>query len=132
MASKVYNEEVIALQDDTEVNLRPMPIARLRRFQDSWSKFSEAKTEDEALSVLVNCAGISLEDNFRGDKRFEDGLKASAAAIKKGEYLSVKYREYLEDVLDIDTIYKVLEVCGGLKLNDPKLLEAAAQVAKNL
>ena len=131
MASKVYNEETIALQDDTEVTLRPMPIARLRRFQDSWAKFSEAKSEDEALSVLVNCAGISLEENFRGAKGFEDGLKAPATAAKKGEYLSPKYKEYLEDVLDLDTIYKVLEVCGGIKLNDPKLLEAA-QAAANL
>lgn len=123
MASTVYNKEVIELQDGTEVTLRPLPIGRLRRFMDAWLKFEEAKTNDDGYNVFINCAGIGIEHEFKG--KF-DSLKATEAQRNEGEFLSEEYKEYLEDVLDLDTIYKILDVCGGLKLNDPKLLEAAA------
>lgn len=124
MATKVYNEEAITLQDGTEVTLRPLPIGRLRRFMDAWEKIGEVKDDSEGFVVFINCAGIAIEHEFKG--KF-DSLKAPAS--EEGEYLSAEYKEYCEDVLDLDTIYKIIEVAGGLKLNDPKLLEAAQRLA---
>jgi len=126
MATRVYEQEDITLDDDTEVTLKPLPIARLRRFMDAWSKFSEAENDDDGFDVFINCAGIALEANFKG--KF-DSLKATDAQKKKGEYLSTEYKEYLEEVLELPTIYKVLDVCGGIKLNDPKMLAAAMDAA---
>ena len=128
MATKVYTQEEITLQDDTEVVLRPLAIGRLRRFMTAWSKFAEAQDDNDGFTVFINCAGIALEENFKG--KF-DALKATKDEQDKGEFLSDEYREYLEEVLDLDTIYKVLEVCGGIKLNDPKLLEAATALAQD-
>lgn len=122
MATTVYNQEEIALQDGTDVVLKPLPIGRLRRFMDAWSKFAEVEDEDGGFNVFVNCSGIALEENYKG--KF-DALKASKDEQEKGEYLSAEYKEYLEDTLDLETIYKILDVCGGIKLNDPKLMEAA-------
>jgi hypothetical protein len=34
-------------------------------------------------------------------------------------------REKFEEVVNIPNMMKVLEICGGLKLNDPNLLGAA-------
>jgi hypothetical protein len=34
-------------------------------------------------------------------------------------------KEKLEDVVDLPTIYKVIEVAAGIKLNDPNALAAA-------
>ena len=128
MASQVYNEETIALQDETEVTLRPLPIGPLRRFMQAWAKFAEADSEDDGFDVFVNCAGIALESHFKG--KF-DSLKAAGKEREAGEFLSPEYKEYLEGVLDLDTIYKVLDVCGGLKLNtDPKALQEAANLAE--
>jgi len=124
MATKVYNEETISLQDGTEVTLRPLPIGRLRRFMKAWEEIGDVKDDGEGFGVFINCAGIGIEHEFKG--KF-DSLKAPAA--EEGEFLSAEYKEYLEEVLDLDTIYKVLDVAGGLKLNDPKLLEAAAKLA---
>lgn len=126
MATSVYSREEIALQDGTDVVLKSMPIGRLRRFMDAWDKFSDVKNDSEGFDVILNCVGIALEDNFKG--KF-DSLKATAAEQKKGKFLSDEYKEYLEDVIDLDTGYKVLDVCGGIKMNDPKLLEAAALAA---
>lgn len=124
MATKVYNQEEISLQDGKDVLLRPLAIGRLRRFMDAWAKFGDAETDDEGFTVFINCAGIALEENFKGQF---DALKATVAEREEGEFLSPEYKEYLEDTLDLDTIYKVLEVAGGIKLNDPKLMEAALE-----
>lgn len=113
MADTVYDEEVISLQDGREVTLVPLAIGRLRRFMKAWGEFANIEDEDQAFDIYINCCGISLETQVK------DKFKETKDADK---YITDEYREYLEDVLDMDTIYKVLDVCGGLKLNDPKLL----------
>lgn len=129
MANKVYNTEEITLQDDTDVVLKPLPIGRLRRFMEAWEKIGDLPEGDDGFDVFVNCAGIALEENFKG--KF-DALKATADEREKGEFLAGDYKEYLLDTLDLDTIYKILEVSGGVKLNDPKLMEAAMEAQKEL
>jgi hypothetical protein len=130
MATRVYNTEEITLQDDKDVVLKPLPIGRLRRFMEAWNKIGDIEEGDDGFDVFINCCGIALEENFRGDNRFPDGLKASKEEREEGHFLSTKYREYLEDTLELDTIYKILDVSGGIKLNDPKLLEAAMEAAQ--
>lgn len=127
MASRVFSEETLTLQDDTDVSVRPLVIGRLRRFMDAWEKITELKEGEDGFDVFINCAGISLEHNFRG--KF-DPIKATAEEAAKGEFLSPEYKEYLLDTLDLETIYRVLEVAGGIKLNDPKLMEAALAAAQ--
>jgi hypothetical protein len=90
---------------------------------NAWQKFGEIEKEDDALDIYINCCGIALAKEL--EERVGDN-----STLKKDEYLTPEYREYLEDVLDMDTIYKVLDVCGGLKLNDPKLLEEAERLAR--
>jgi hypothetical protein len=126
VATRVYTTEDITLQDGTDVTLKPLAIGRLRRFMDAWREFENVDGDDEGFDVFVNCAGISLEENFK--EKFDD-LRPTAEQKKKGEHLNPEYKEYLEEVLDLDSIYKVLDVCGGIKLNDPKLMEAAALAA---
>ncbi len=121
IATTVYNEETISLQDKTEVTLRPLAIGRLRRFMKVWEGFKTVDTEDEdaSLNIFVQCAGIAIEDSFK--EKFDKTWT--------GDSLTEEYLTYLEDVLDMDTIYKILDVCGGLKLNDPNLTAAAARAA---
>lgn len=124
MATTVYNEETIALQDGTEVRLKPLAIGRLRRFMKVWEEFKNinSENEEESLNIFVTCAGIAIEETFKD--KFDNTRDADG--------LTQEYLEYLEDVLDMDTIYKVLDVCGGLKLNDPELLAAAQARAQVL
>jgi len=69
-----------------------------------FDKLSEADTEDKSMDVIVSLAGLLIE--------------------KQAPEL-VSDRDRLEDALDMETAYKIIEVCGGVKLNDPKLLEQA-------
>jgi len=127
MAKQMYKQTDIELQDGTEVTIKPLPIARLRRFMECWAEIANVKEGDDGFDVFVNCSGIALEQNF--SQKF-DTLSATAEKKKKGEFLSVEYREYLEETLDLDTIYQILDVAGGIKLNDPKLMEAALAAAE--
>ncbi len=120
MAKTVYDSEDITLQDGREVTLVPLAIGRLRRFMKAWGEFANIESEDQAFDIYINCCGISLEKSVKDD--FNDTKDSD-------KVITDDYREYLEDVLDMDTIYKILEVCGGLKLNDPKLLAEAERLA---
>lgn len=128
MATRVYQEEDIVLQDGKEITLRPLPIGPLRRFMEAFDGMKEVKEDDDGLDIFVNCAGIALEKDYKGTF---DSLKADDAARKKGQFLSPEYKTHLEDVLDLDTIYKILEVCGGIQLNNPNLVEAAERVTSD-
>lgn len=122
MATRIYDKEDVELQDGTEVTLKPLVIGRLRRFMDAWQKFAEVENDEEGFQVFVNCCGIAMEENFKG--KF-DTLKATKEEQEDGKYLSPEYYEYLEEVLDLPTIYKILEVCGNIKMADPKEIEKA-------
>jgi hypothetical protein len=122
LAKEAYDTVELTLQDGTEVTLKPLNIARLKRFMKSWSRFKDLDLEQDELAAFdlyIDCAGIALESNL--------AEKFTATKGTGDEYLDEKYKEYLEETLDMDTIFKVLEVCGGLKLNDPNLLEAVAR-----
>lgn len=127
MATTVYEEVDVTLQDNTDVVLKPLPIGQLRRFMAAWKEManlkgeSDEEKEDYSFTVFVNCAGIALENQFLALEKFTE-LRG-----KGKDPLSKEYRDYLESVLDMDTIYKIMEVCGGLKLNDPNLMAALAE-----
>jgi hypothetical protein len=121
MATTVYEQVEIALQDGTAVTLKPLAIGRLRRFMSEWERFKDmSEDNDISLDIFIKCSGIALENELKDkiDNRFDPDTKK----------MTEEYQEYLEDVLDMDTIYKIIEICGGMKLNDPNLL-AAAQAA---
>jgi hypothetical protein len=121
MAKTVYNSETIELQDGTEVVLKPLAIGLLRKFMKAWSKFVDVKDEDDAFEIYINCCGVALSNEFKST--FEKPLDAE-------KVLSDDYREHLEGVLDMDTIFKIMDLCGGLKLNDPKLLAEVEKAAQ--
>ena len=53
MATTVYDVEEIELRDGKTVKLKPLSIRELRSFMDVMGKTANAKTEDEALQVLI-------------------------------------------------------------------------------
>jgi hypothetical protein len=121
IANEAYDTVELQLQDGTDVTLKPLNIGRLKRFMKSWSRFKDVDLEADELAafdIYIDCAGIALEPNL--GQKFETKGEGE-------EFLNPKYREYLEDTLDMESIFKILEVCGGLKLNDPNLLEAVAR-----
>ena len=112
MATTVYNVEEITLQNGATVKLKPLTIKELRRFMEQIQKTQEIENIDQnkTLSVLIDACAIALE------KQLPD---------------LVKDKDALEDALDVPTINRIFEVCGGIKMDDPNLLAAAVLAGQN-
>lgn len=104
MATTVYSVEEIELQTGEKVKLKPLSIKELKKFMVVMTKASETMTEEETLDVLIEACGIALEKQLPN---------------------LVSDKDLLEDALDIPTINRILEVCGGIKMDDANLLQAA-------
>lgn len=110
MATEVYTVEEVVFQDGETVELRPLTISRLRKFMALMDKFAEAKDENESFEILLDASAVCIAN--KAPQYWDDKEK--------------KHSEAWEEAADMPTIYKVLDVCGGVKLNDPNLLAAAA------
>jgi len=96
MATKIYDTKKISLVDDRVVTAAPLKIKYLREFLETFETIKEAKTDEESISVLAQCALIAMQQYCPSIKTIED----------------------LEDNLDLPTIYEVIDVAAGIKINE--------------
>lgn len=122
MATEVYTTEIIRLLDETEVELRPLPIAKLRKFMRMWSEHINNVTQKIAENTDKEQADRDFTEADLTDAQFDTFIKMCAlglaSQLKKDDQTDKKFLEYLEDVLDEKTIYRILDLTGGLKLGE--------------
>ena len=105
MATTVYDIVDIELSDGTNITLKPLPIKQLRKFMEVIQGMDKEDIgEDAAMDVFIEAAMICLQV-FRPDLSTD--------------------RDKFEELIEIPTMMKILEIAGGLKLTDPNLLGAA-------
>lgn len=124
MATTVYTVEEVTLQDGTSVTLRPVNIKGLRKFMAKMAEFGNVESEDEGLGILLDAAAICL---MREKPEYWDADKDNGKDKEDKDKTKGGATELFEEVADMPTVYKILDVCGGVKLNDPNLLRAAAE-----
>ena len=110
MATTVYDTEEIVLQNGDKVTLKPLSIKALRKFMAAISKTTSSSSEDETLTILIEACAVAIESQLPD---------------------LVKDMDKLEAALDMPTINRILEVCGGIKLDDPNLVAAAVLTGQN-
>lgn len=101
MAVTVHEAQTIVLLNDTEIKIRPLKISLLREFMKEFEKI-DAVSDDNAKSidVLIKCVQIAM-------KQYAPDLSADEAV--------------LEDILDLPTVYKIVEAASGAQLGDMNL-----------
>jgi len=107
MATSVYEVVEIELIDGTKLKLRPLKITLLREFMKKFADLENieiASDNDKSMDLLIDCIAIAM-------KQYNPDLSD---------------KEKLEEVVDLPTVYKIIEIASGVKLNDPNLLAAAA------
>ena len=106
MATTVYDILEIELSDGTTLELKPLPIKQLRKFMEVINSMQEQENEnpDVAMDIFVQAAMVCLES-----------IKPELS----------KDKDKFEELIEVPTMMKILEVVGGLKLTDPNLLGAA-------
>ena len=102
----MYDIVEIELGDGSVLNLRPLPIKQLRKFMEVIKTMDDSENADEeaAMDVFIRGAMVCLEV-------FKPELSTD--------------RDKFEELIEIPTMMKILEIAGGLKLTDPNLLGAA-------
>lgn len=96
MATEIYKTEIIQLIDGTEIEIIPLKIKYLREFMDAFEAIRVTKSDQEAILVLSECARICM-------KQYYPSISKTIAD--------------LEDNIDLPTIYKILDVAAGIKIN---------------
>jgi hypothetical protein len=96
MPNKVYDSDTIHLIDGSEVFMTPLKIKYLRDFMTKFEDLEKTKDEDETLNILLECAQIAM-------RQYCPRLRTL---------------EQVEDNIDIKSLYKLLEVAAGIKINE--------------
>jgi hypothetical protein len=96
MATTVYQNKIIKLIDGTELEIVPLKIKYLREFMEAFDYVKTAKNDDEAIDFLVECVRITMKQYY------------PEIPLTKSD---------IEDSLDMPTIYTVLDVSAGIRIN---------------
>jgi len=96
MATTVYKNKIINLVDGTELEINPLKIKYLREFMEAFEYVKKAKNDDEAVEHLLECVRIAMKQYYSG------------ISLNKSD---------IEDSLDMPTIYTILDIAAGIRIN---------------
>jgi inhibitor of KinA sporulation pathway (predicted exonuclease) len=98
MTTTVNEEKKITLIDGTEITIRPLKISLLRDFMKKFDAISAvAEDNDKSMNLLMECVQIAL-------KQYKPEIATDVKA--------------LEDLIDLPTVYKIVEEASGIKLGE--------------
>jgi inhibitor of KinA sporulation pathway (predicted exonuclease) len=106
VATSIYETVEVEFIDGTKIQMRPLKISLLRDFMKEFQKIGDEKIAEDnikSMDLLLDCAVIAM-------RQYNPDLAT---------------KEQLEEIVDLPTIYKIIEVAAGIKLNDPNALAAA-------
>jgi hypothetical protein len=102
METTVHVGKELILMDGTKIKVRPLKISLLRPFMSKFEKVAEvAENNEKSMALLMECVQIAMQ-------QYNPELS--------------KDIEKLEDVLDLPTVYDIIEAASGVKLSDANAL----------
>jgi hypothetical protein len=102
MATTVHEGEELTLMDGSKIKVRPLKISLLRPFMKKFEQVAAvAEDNEKSMTLLIECVQIAME-------QYKPDLAKDLNA--------------LEDILDLPTVYKVIEAASGVKLTDANSL----------
>ena len=98
MATKIYESAIIETVYGQKIYIIPLKIKYLRQFMDVFDSVKTAQDSDELLNHILECAVVAMQ-----------------------QYASeINSVEKIEDSFDIKTIYRILDIAAGIKLDQEK------------
>jgi hypothetical protein len=94
MATTVYESKTINLMNGISLYLTPLKIKYLREFMDAFEFVKTAQNDEQAIFFLSECARISMQQY----------------------YPEVRTVAELEDLVDLNTVYDIVDIAGGIKI----------------
>jgi len=109
MATKIYDSEIIKTIDGVEIYITPLKIKYLRMFLEEFETVKLAKDDDGAIERLLYCTRIAMQQYYPEIKTIED----------------------VGDSFDLQTIYKIINIAAGIKINQEKTEETVKKQAED-
>lgn len=95
MATTVHESKELTLMDGSKISVRPLKISLLRPFMKKFEGVAAvAEDNEKSMTLLVECVAIAMQQ-----------YKPELADVSK-----------LEEVLDLPTVYKIVEAASGTTL----------------
>ena len=116
MAKTVYTPEDVALQDGTELVLKPLPIAKLKRAMSYMEDAEDIQSEEDSYSFIVGLVEICVGNQLPKTTTDDDGNE-------------VPYQ--LEETLDVPTGKRIIAVTTGVDFDNPNLAALALEAAQS-
>lgn len=102
MATTTHESEQITLIDGTKISIRPLKISLLRPFMKKFEGIADVSEDnDKSMDLLIDCVQIAM-------KQYEPKLAED--------------RDALEEVLDLPTVYKIIEAASGSDISTAGLV----------
>jgi hypothetical protein len=102
MSTTINEPKTVELLDGTKITVRPLKISLLRPFMTKFEGIAEvADSNEKSMTLLVECVQIALQ-------QFAPELAKDSKA--------------LEELLDLPTVYKIVEEASGIKLSEASLM----------
>ena len=96
MATYIYQSKNVTLLDGKELEITPLKIKYLREFMEIFEGVKDAKTDDESIMVLTQCVQTCMKQFYpKVSKKLSD----------------------VEDVVDLPTLYTIIDIAAGIKIN---------------
>lgn len=97
MATTVVDVIKVKLDNGKTIECKPLKIKRLREFMTAIADLQGAESDNiKSLEVIFNCSMIALKQYLSDDVTVEE----------------------MEDLLDLPTMYRIIEGASGIKLDD--------------
>jgi hypothetical protein len=112
MANTVYEVVDIQLSNGQDISIKPLTIKNLKKFTEVVKKLDDANitTEEQAMEIFIEAGMVCMA-------QFSPELSQD--------------KELFEDIIEVPTLMKILEVAGGLKMNDPNPVTATDLLGMN-
>jgi hypothetical protein len=102
MATKTQDKNEITFLDGTTIEPRPLKLSLLKPFMKRFAELASVADDNEkSMDVLIDCVQIALQQYKK--EISED-------------------RENLEEILDLPTVYKIIEIASGIELGETQSL----------
>lgn len=99
MATKPLEPNQVQFLDGTIVSASPLKISLLRPFMKKFQELQNASEDnDKSMDILLECVLIAM-------KQYKPELAED--------------KDKLEDIIDLPTVYKIVDIASGVPISDP-------------
>lgn len=107
MATKIYESDMVTTISGVDIYMTPLKIKYLRQFLEEFEDVKSAESDDQAIEKLLYCTRTAMRQYYPAIKTIED----------------------VEENFDLKSIYKIINIAGGIKINKDKEGETVREQA---